>query len=125
KFLFLLRQVSREARNATRFQPHAIVSNFDVAEDVCTRKFVLLALRRLVGIRRECADVDQRGNTFVHSCGCDDSSAVRMTDENSRPAHPSQRSVDCRDVAFKTVETVLGRDHFVPLRLKSWDQLAE
>ena len=33
--------------------------------------------------------------------------------------------MDCRDVAFKTVETVLGRDHFVPLGLKRRDQLAE
>jgi hypothetical protein len=48
-----------------------------------------------------------------------------MTDENSRAADPSERSVDCRDVAFESVETVLGRDHFVPLRLKRWDQLAE
>src|SRR5439155_17273004 len=80
---------------------------------------------RLVGIRRECADVDQRGNAFVHSRGCDDSSAVRMTDENSRAADPSQRSVDCRDVAFETVETVLGCDYFVPLSLKRRDQLAE
>jgi len=38
---------------------------------------------------------------------------------------PSQRSVNCRDVAFETVETVLGRDHFVPLGLKRRDQLAE
>jgi len=96
-----------------------------VAEDVCARKFILLALRRLVGIRRERADVDQSSNSIICSRGCDDSSAVGMTNENGRAADPSQRSVDCRDVAFKTVETVLGRDHFVPLRLKSWDQLAE
>ena len=48
-----------------------------------------------------------------------------MTDENSRAADASQRSVDCRDVAFKTVETVLGRYHFVSFGLKRWDQLAE
>jgi hypothetical protein len=48
-----------------------------------------------------------------------------MTNENGRAADPSERSVDCRDVAFESVETVLGRDHFVPLRLKRWDQLAE
>ena len=48
-----------------------------------------------------------------------------MTDENSRAADPSQRSVDCRDVAFETVETVLGRDHFVPLGLKRRDQFTE
>ena len=96
-----------------------------MAEDVCARKFILLALRRLVGIRRERADVDQSSNSIICSRGCDDSSAVGMTNENGRAADPSQRSVDCRDVAFKTVETVLGRDHFVPLRLKSWDQLAE
>jgi hypothetical protein len=46
KFLFLLRQISREARNATRFQPDAPFCDFDVAEDVGTRKFVLLALRQ-------------------------------------------------------------------------------
>jgi len=62
KFLFLLWQISREACDATWFQPHATICDFDVAEDVCARKFILLALRRLVGIRRECADVDQSGN---------------------------------------------------------------
>jgi hypothetical protein len=85
----------------------------------------LLALRRLVGIRRECADVNQSGNALIGSRGCNDCSAVRMADKNSRAADPSERSVDCRDVAFKTVETVLGRDHFVPLGLKRGDQLAE
>src|SRR6266478_9309176 len=103
KFLFLLRQVSREARNATRFQPDAIISNFNVAEDVCARKFLLQALRRLVGVRRECADVDQRGNAFVHSCGCDDSSAVGMTDKNSWAADSSERSHNCCDVALECV----------------------
>jgi hypothetical protein len=53
------------------------------------------------------------------------SSAVRMTNENGRAADPPERSVDCRDVAFESVETVLGRDHFVRLGLKRWDQLAE
>jgi hypothetical protein len=62
KFLFLLWQISREACDATWLQPHATIGDFDVAEDVCARKFILLALRRLVGIRRECADVDQSGN---------------------------------------------------------------
>jgi hypothetical protein len=101
KFLFLLWQISREACDATWLQPHATICDFDVAEDVCARKFILLALRRLVGIRRECADVDQRGNAFIVSRGRDDSSAVRMTDENSRAADPSQRSVDCRDVSLR------------------------
>jgi NADPH:quinone reductase-like Zn-dependent oxidoreductase len=67
KFLLLLRQISREARNATCLQPDAIISNFNVTEDVCARKFLLQALRRLVGIRCECADVDQRGNAFIVS----------------------------------------------------------
>src|SRR5205807_10238469 len=57
KFLFLLWQISREACDATRFQPDATIRDFDVAEDVCARKFILLALRRLVGIRRESADI--------------------------------------------------------------------
>src|SRR6266849_8235325 len=125
KFLFLLWQISREACDATWLQPHATICDFDVAEDVCARKFILLALRRLVGIRRERSDIDQSGNTVVHPRGCNDCSAVRMTNENGRAAHPSERSVDCRDVALESVETVLGRDHFVPLRLKRWDQLAE
>jgi hypothetical protein len=86
-----------------------------VAEDLCARKFILLALRRLVGIRRECADVDQPGNALIGSRGCNNCSAVLMPDENGRAADPSERSVDCRDVAFESVETVLGRDHFVPL----------
>jgi hypothetical protein len=86
KFLFLLWQISREACDATWLQPHATIGDFDVAEDVCARKFILLALRRLVGIRRECADVDQADNALVGSCGRDDSSAVGMTNENGRAA---------------------------------------
>src|SRR4029077_8226334 len=92
---------------------------------VCARKFILLALRRLVRIRRKCADVDQRGNALVGSRGCNDCSTVRMTNENGRTADPSERSVNRVDVAFECVETVLGRNHFVPLRLKRWDQLTE
>ena len=46
----------------------------------------------------------------------------RVTDKDGRAADPSQRSVDCRDVAF---EGVLGRYHLVPFRLKRRDQLAE
>jgi hypothetical protein len=57
KFLFLFRQISSEARDATWLQPHTTIRDFDVAEDVCARKFVLLALRRLVGIRRKCSNV--------------------------------------------------------------------
>jgi hypothetical protein len=66
-----------------------------------------------------------RGDSFIVSRDRDDSSAARMTDENSRAADPPQCSMDCRDVAFKTVETVLGCDHFVPIGLKRGDQLAE
>jgi hypothetical protein len=89
----------------------------------CARKFILLALRRLVGIRRERSDIDQSGNALVGSRGRNDCSAVRMTNENGRTADPFERSVDCRDVAFESVETVLGRDYFVPLRLKRWISL--
>src|SRR4029077_2353165 len=125
KFLFLLWQIPCEACDATWLQPHATIRDFDVAEDVCARKFILLALRRLVGIRREGADGDQAGNAPVGSRGSNDCSGVRMTNENGRAADPSERSVDCRDVALKSVETVLGRDYFVPLGLKRRDQLAE
>jgi hypothetical protein len=48
-----------------------------------------------------------------------------MTNENGRAADPSERFADCRDVAFESVETVLGRNHFVPLGLKRWDQFTE
>ena len=76
------------ASNATRFEPFATIRDFDVAEDVCARKFVLLALRRLVGVRSKCADVDKPGNALVHSRGSDDRSAVEMTDENSTYTAP-------------------------------------
>jgi hypothetical protein len=125
KFLFLLWQISREACDATWLQPHATICDFDVVEDFRARKFILLVLRRLVGIRRERADVDESGNALVGSRGCNDCSAVRMTHENNRAADPSERFVDCRDVAFQSVEAVLGRNYFVPLRLKRWDQLAK
>ena len=58
------------------------------------RKFVLLALRRLVGIRRERADIDQPDNAIVGSRGCDDRSAVGVANEDGRAADPSERSVD-------------------------------
>ena len=125
KFLFLLWQISREACDATWLQPEATICDFDVAEDVCARKIILLALRRLVGIRRERADVDQSGNALVGSRGCNDCSAIRMTNENGRATNPTERFADCCDIAFESVETVLGRDHFAPLRLKRWDQFTE
>ena len=71
---------------------------------------------------RRCRPIRQ---PLVGSRGCNNCSAVRMTDENSRAADPSERFVDCCDIAFESVETILGRDHFVPLRLKRWDQFTK
>jgi hypothetical protein len=67
--LLLLGQVSCEASNAFREHPDAPVRDFDVGENVCDGELVLLALRRLVSVRREGGDVDQPGNAVIGSRG--------------------------------------------------------
>ena len=91
-FLLLLGKVPREAPDAIRFQPDAPVCDFDVGEHVCGRKLVLLALRGLVGVRGECGDVDQPGNSVIGSRGCYHSSAVRVADEDGGASDPSERA---------------------------------
>jgi len=89
-----------------------------VGENVCGGKLILLALRRLAGIRGEGGDVDQPGNAVISPRRCDNGSAVRVADENGRAADPPQCALHCRDVACECVEAVLGSDHLVSLRPK-------
>ena len=96
-----------------------------MGENVCGGKLILLALRRLAGIRGEGGDVDQPGNAVICPRRCDNGSAVRVADENGRAADPPQRALHCRDVACECVEAVLGSDHLVSLRPKGGDHLAE
>jgi hypothetical protein len=63
--LLLPRQVSRKARDACRSHPEAPIRHFDVGKDVCERELGLLTLRRLVGVRRECSDVDEPSNAGI------------------------------------------------------------
>jgi len=47
--------------------PYPPFCDFDVGENVCGGKLILLALRRLAGIRGEGGDVDQPGNAVICS----------------------------------------------------------
>src|SRR6202042_2956856 len=76
EFLFMLGQVSREALDARREHPYAPVRDLDVRENFSDGKLVLLALRRLVLVRRERGDVDEAGDSVIRSGGGDDTAAV-------------------------------------------------
>jgi hypothetical protein len=117
--LLLPRQVSRKARDACRSHPEAPIRHFDVGKDVCERELGLLTLRRLVGVRRECSDVDEPSNAGIGPGSRDDCAAVRVADEDDRADNPPQCAFYCDNVACECVEAVLGSDRFVPLCLKA------
>ena len=55
ELLLLVGQVSREACDTLREHPYPPFCDFDVGENVCGGKLILLALRRLAGIRARAA----------------------------------------------------------------------
>jgi hypothetical protein len=56
---------------------------------VGNRELRLLALRSFTGIGGKRGDVDESGNTFIGSCGRDDTSTVRVADEDGWAADPA------------------------------------
>jgi len=63
--LLLFRQVSGEALDAFRKHPGSTVGDFDVGENICSGELVLLTLRRFVGIRGKCGDIDQPDDAVI------------------------------------------------------------
>jgi hypothetical protein len=55
---------------------HATVRHLDVLKHVGPREFVLLALRGLVGIRRESRDIDEPGNARISTGMRDERAAI-------------------------------------------------
>jgi hypothetical protein len=75
-----------------------------VREYVCGGELLLQALRRLVFVGGECGDVDEPGNAVVGSRACDDGSAVRVADEDSRLVF--ERPVPIRDSSEWLIRTI-------------------
>src|SRR6266446_4480118 len=125
ELLLLLRKVSAEILRTLRTQPDTSIHDFDVGEDVGLRELGLLGLRRFIGVRSECADINQPDNASVGSGAGNDASAVGGADEDNGTADPANRRFHQRDVLCRCVEAVLRCNTFVPLLLKGNDQLAE
>jgi len=71
-------RVSGEALDAFRKHPGSAVGDFDVRENIGSGELVLLTLRRFVGIRGECGDVDQPDDEVISSRSRDHATAVRV-----------------------------------------------
>ena len=99
--LLLFRQVSGEALDAFRRHPGSTVGDFDVGENIGSGELVLLTLRRFVGIRGKCGDVDQPDDEVISSRSRDHATAVRVPDENRGAADSPQRALHRGDVARK------------------------
>src|SRR5215472_7265520 len=125
ELLLLLRKVAAEILCGFRTQPDTAVDDFNVGKNVGLREVGLLRLSRFIGVRRERGDVNQPDNTIVSSGAGDNTSAVRVADENNRTADPAYGFFRHGNVLCRCVEGVLRRNAFIPLRLKGNDQLAE
>ena len=86
---------------AFRKHPGSTVGDFDVGENIGSGELVLLTLRRFVGIRGKCGDVDQPDDAVISSRSRDHATAVRVPNKNGRAADPPQRALHRRDVARK------------------------
>src|SRR5580658_328161 len=84
--LLLGGQISGEVGDAVRLHPNAAIRNFDMPEDICLRKFVLLSLRCLTFIRPERRDIDQGRYAVIHAGVRYDGAPVRVTDKDNRAA---------------------------------------
>src|SRR5215468_6982673 len=125
ELLLLLRKVAAEILCGFRTQPDTSVDDFYVGKNVRLREVGLLRLSCFIGVWRERGDVNQSDNTIVSSGAGDNTSAVRMADENNRTADPAYRLFRHGNVLCRCVEAVLRRNTFIPLRLKGNDQLTE
>ncbi len=97
--LLFFREVSSEADDAFRTHPDAPVRDLNVFEDVGNGELLLVALRSFVRVGGKGSDIDEPGDTVIGSCG--------------------------GDIAFVSVEALLGGHHFVPICLKRGDHLAK
>src|SRR5262252_447212 len=125
ELLLLLRKVAAEILGAIGTQPDTSIHDFDVREHVGPREVGLLRLRRFIGVRCERGDVNQPDNTIVSSGAGDNTSAVRVADENNRTADPAYGFFRHGNVLRRCVEAVLRRNTFISLRLEGNDQLTE
>jgi hypothetical protein len=96
-----------------------------VGKNVGLREVGLLRLSRFIGVRCECGDVNQPDNTTVSSGAGDNTSAIRVADEDNRTADPAYGFFRHGNVLRRCVEAVLRRNAFIPLCLKGNDQLTE
>jgi len=96
-----------------------------VREHIGHRELGLLALRGLVGIRRQGRDIDEPGHARISPRVRDERATIGVPDEDRRAADPGQASLHGGDVARERVEAVLGCHHFVALGLQRRDQFAE
>src|SRR5215831_16282546 len=125
QLLFLLRKVAAEILWAFRTQPDTSVDDFYVGKNVGLREVGLLRLSCFIGVRCERGDVNQPENTIVSSGAGDNTSAVRMADEDNRTADSPYCFLRHDNVLGRCVKAVLRRNAFIPLRLKGNDQFTE
>ena len=85
--LLLGSQVAGEVGDAVRLHPDAAVCDFNMLEDVCLGKFVLLSLRCLSLIRPQRRDIDQDRHAAVYAGVRYDGSAIRMSNKDNRTAY--------------------------------------
>ena len=69
------RSPAKHATPSGRIQTRP-VRDFDVRKDVCDGELGLLALRRFVGVRRECSDVDEPSRAGIGPGGCNECAAI-------------------------------------------------
>src|SRR5215467_9935150 len=125
ELLLLLRKVAAEILCAFRTQPDTSVDDFYVGKNVGLREVGLLRLSRFIGVRCERGDVNQPDNTIVSSGAGDNTSAVRVADEDNGTADPAYGFFRHGNVLRRCVKAVLRRNAFIPLRLKGDDQFTE
>src|SRR5262249_59206245 len=125
ELLLLLRKVAAEILCGFRTQPDTSVDDFYVRKNVRLREVGLLRLSRFVGVRCERGDVNQPDNTIVSSGAGDNTSAVRVADEDNGTADSAYGFFRHGNVLRRCVEAVLRRNTFIPLRLKGNDQLTK
>src|SRR5215472_13207166 len=121
ELLLLLRKVAAEILCAFRTQPDTSVDDFYVRKNVRLREVGLLRLSRFIGVRRERGDVNQPDNTIIGSGAGNNTSAVRVADEDNRTTDPAYGFFRQGNVLRRCVEAVLRRNTFIPLRLKGND----
>src|SRR5262245_6017874 len=125
ELLLLLRKVAAEIFGGLGAQPDTSIDDFYVGKNVGLREVGLLQLSRFIGVGCERGDVNQPDNTIVSSCAGDNTSAVRVADEDNRTADSAYGFLRHGNVLCRCVEAMLRRNTFIPLRLKGNDQLTE